>query len=339
MDVREISHVAIGVLFASSVVQRNEAAYAGNLVHVLPFVCKFFQRLCSASDSLWFDAIVRLMRAEPDIWRSGVLQVLEEFGENNRAVNSNIYSSDEEAVRVAARTLDQHSHLQNWNNSGMRLFRYLVRNHLKISASIFYMPGHVRLNREVGLHFFEPRYRFMIAEVMKPFEPQYWRGVPIPIDALPLAEYPHAPLRPPQFIYGTHPPLDAGSPAVLVQVRQCHISRDGSADVLLIPIAHGWFQNVSVRPNTRGLCFGTLIKMPKLSSIAMDHQVQALERQQYHPRLESNVQRIEDLLQALVAGFDNSTGGVGDLGRQQLIQQLAEHGYTIQQNNEEEDEA
>jgi len=43
-------------------------------------------------------------------------------------------------------------------------------------------------------------------------------------------------------------------------------------------------------------------------------------------------------LQALVAGFDNSTGD-GDLGRQQLIQQLAEHGYTIQQNNEEEDEA
>ena len=42
----------------------------------------------------------------------------------------------------------------------------------------------------------------------------------------------------PTFIHAHQSPLRRNTPATIVQIRQCMVSRDGSADVFLHPIAY-----------------------------------------------------------------------------------------------------
>lgn len=58
-------------------------------------------------------------------------------------------------------------------SSHERLFRYILKNHIQYSSPLFYMPGDVEIGKEFGLHFFEPRYRLLISEVMSPYPAQY----------------------------------------------------------------------------------------------------------------------------------------------------------------------
>jgi hypothetical protein len=352
------------------------------MTHTLPLVCKTFYKLCRTTDQYWLDAIVRQMRVHSDIWRHGILQILEEFdpsnsdsgqmkggrggkfdradsrnggestNESSTSSNSQRCSSDREAAQMACKMLAESSQQRDADTAaglqhmftvthlacpGMRLYQHIISHHLKFSGSIFYMPQHVMLRREIPLHFFEHRYRTLIAEVMRGSPPEQIRGVTIPVDQVPTVPTNHGnpyPRRGPQFIFGTTSPLEPGSPACIVQVRQCHIRSDGSADVLLVPIAHGWFQHVAVRPNTGNLCHGTLIKMDPYSTQQTDHRVQVSEMRQHEHEYglrhvrggEGHINQIEDLLNALVAG-----GDMRDVRRTDLLQQLAAHGVMIPQ--------
>ena len=114
------------------------------------------------------------------------------------------------------------------------------------------------------MHFFEPRYRLLIAEVMAREPPHHRAGVPI---------VPSSRRNFPRFIYANHTPLAPRSPACIVQVRQCRIYENSTADVLLVPIAHVWLERISVRPNTGGLYEATVIRMGGGASRAVENNV------------------------------------------------------------------
>ena len=126
----------------------------------------------------------------------------------------------------------------------------------------YYCLFEVRLGQEFGLHFFEPRYRLLIEEVMadEPIAHRY--GMPI----VPLKGRTF-----PQFIYANHSSLAPGSPACLVQVRQCSIYPDRRADVVLKPIAYVWLERIVVSPNSGNLCEATVTQMGRRASYAIEH--------------------------------------------------------------------
>jgi hypothetical protein len=67
----------------------------------------------------------------------------------------------------------------------------------------------------------------------------------------------------PTFIHAHQSPLRRNTPATIVQIRQCMVSRDGSADVFLQPIAYIWIEDVWERPGTGGLYEARGIRMGK----------------------------------------------------------------------------
>jgi hypothetical protein len=143
------------------------------------------------------------------------------------------------------------------------VFRHVVSNHLRYRSPVFYMPGTVRLNREVGLHFFEPRYRLLISEVMSRFPVSARRGEPIVVES--KRDYP-------SFVYAHKSPLAATSPACIVQVRQCLIHPNGTADVFMVPSAYVWIDRVTARPSSGGLTDVRVIRMGQAASTAMQYK-------------------------------------------------------------------
>ncbi len=128
-----------------------------------------------------------------------------------------------------------------------------------------------------GLHFFEPRYHILISEVMagypvsarrgqqiRPYvpgiSPSFSNSVSVMDDdikssVLDLVEKNESLLGEnhlPMFIHA-HQDFRANCAATIVQVQICSISPNGSADVLLKPIAHIWIEKIWERPVTGGL--------------------------------------------------------------------------------------
>ena len=64
----------------------------------------------------------------------------------------------------------------------------------------------------------------------------------------------------PMFIHA-HQDFRANCAATIVQVQICSISPNGSADVLLKPIAHIWIEKIWERPVTGGLYEARGIRM------------------------------------------------------------------------------
>jgi hypothetical protein len=67
--------------------------------------------------------------------------------------------------------------------------------------------------------------------------------------------------RMPTFIHAHQSPLRHNAPATIVQVQNCIISADGSADVLLKPLAYIWIEKVVERPFSGGLYEAVGIRM------------------------------------------------------------------------------
>lgn len=142
------------------------------------------------------------------------------------------------------------------NNSALLVYRTIVNNYIRFTGPVFHMPNYIRLGQEFGLHFFEPRYRLLIAEVMENW-PSAKRGGPITADA--NGNFP-------SFIYANHNRLEPPSRAMIVQVKQVHIHEGGRADVLLLPVAHVQMERVWERPNTGRLYMATVIRLGKEES-------------------------------------------------------------------------
>ena len=79
------------------------------------------------------------------------------------------------------------------------------------------------LGEPYELHFYEHRYRLLIADVMRGYPEEAKHGGHIQ--------------NPPCFVHANRGPLAPTTPATLVQVVRCEIFPDGRADVLLMPTA------------------------------------------------------------------------------------------------------
>ncbi len=181
-----------------------------------------------------------------------------------------------------------HNHTASSSGIHQCIYKSIVNHHLRYQGPVFYMPSAIRLGSPYGLHFFEPRYRLLMAEVMQPYPVSARRGerispmVPslipsnslrhngddddIKADLLNVLEQNQSLLgkyQLPTFIHAHQSPLRKNTPATIVQVRQCMVSRDGSADVYLEPIAYIWIDQVWERTGTGGLYEAQGIRMGK----------------------------------------------------------------------------
>ncbi|KAL7553328.1 hypothetical protein ACHAWF_016607 [Thalassiosira exigua] len=203
-------------------------------------------------------------------------------------------SKEEELLNRARTAIEYHPpHHHTATPSGIYqcLYQSVVVRHLQYQAPVFYMPSDMELGSPYGLHFFEPRYRLLVSEVMASFPVAARRGNPI----LPMVPglFPpptHCPVAMeddvksstlhlleenpsilknhhlPTFIHAHQSRLSPNSPATIVQVQQCVVQPDGSADIFLLPLAYVWLKEIWERPGTGGLLEARGIRMGKEAS-------------------------------------------------------------------------
>ena len=166
------------------------------------------------------------------------------------------------------------------------VYQQVFFRHIRYHGRVFYMDSEIQLGESYGLHFFEPRYRILISEVMAQFPLNARRGGRV-LPVLPGLFPPPARgsrvmdddlkaitlnlleenesivenFRMPTFIHAHQSPLRHNAPATIVQVQNCIISADGSADVLLKPLAYIWIEKVVERPFSGGLYEAVGIRM------------------------------------------------------------------------------
>lgn len=213
------------------------------LTHTLSLVNEDFRRF-SNSDKPWRDSLIRVCQKEPELWLEAIKSIA---GINDEAeetdVNEDSIAEIVERAR-AQRRLDYKS-----------FYRTIVNESLRWTGPIFYMPGVIALGQAYALHFFEPRYRVLIAEVMQG-QPQ------TALNRGPLT-------APAYFVHANHGPLEPTIPAVMVRVLQCQMYADGRADVLLLPVQYVWIERVWVRPNSGQLFEAQCLKMGRAATREM----------------------------------------------------------------------
>ena len=136
------------------------------------------------------------------------------------------------------------------------LFNSIVDHHMKYKAPVFHMPSTIKLDECYGLHFFEPRYRLLISEVLSNYPISAKRGevitprisglFPLPqgqrvlggdikaslLDLLEKNESLLQEYHLPTFIHAHQSPLRRNTPATIVQIERCGVSAGKSALVL-----------------------------------------------------------------------------------------------------------
>lgn len=195
-------------------------------------------------------------------------------------------AEDEDLLEQACAAIQSHPpHHHTASSSGMYqcLYRSILLRHLRYQGPVFIMDSLVRLGDPYGLHFFEPRYRVLISEVMARYSVSARRGeqivpsVPgifpptshsimdddIKSSVLDLVEKNQSLLGEyhlPTFIHA-HRGFRSNCAATIVQVQICSINPNGSADVLLKPIAYIWIEKIWERRGTGGLYEARGIRM------------------------------------------------------------------------------
>lgn len=155
------------------------------------------------------------------------------------------------------------------STTAQRVYRYIITNHLRYTGPVFHMPSEIRLGEDFSLHFFEPRYCTLIAEVMEHQPMSAKRGGSIGVN-------PHTHL-PPSFIYAYNNRL-THTPAVIVEVKYCIIYPNGRADVVLKPVAHVFVQRVWERPNSGRLFMAQVMRM----GVKDSQKIERCFAQRYH---------------------------------------------------------
>lgn len=210
--------------------KRGVDSFVAPLTHSLPLVSQQFKRLVQQNENLWKAALVRQLKKEPLLWYQG-LKTLEGSSSDDDNNNNNT-TTEEEPKEEEEGSKDPTKILEKFPDTAsyFQLYQTVLNTEIRYKGPIFCMNQRLRLGDPYGLHFFEPRYRLLIRDVMEPFPDAAKQGEPIEI----------APgQKPPIFIHGHTYPLQRSSPAVLVQVIRCRIyPGDGRADVFLLPIAY-----------------------------------------------------------------------------------------------------
>ena len=234
----------------------------------------------------------RVKNDEIDREMEGVIDLTEDSvgGSDNRSDVSRTVSSEEQLLEEACRSFQAHppqNHTATTSGIYQCIYQSILHRHIRYQAPVFIMPMAIRLGSEYGLHFFEPRYRVLISEVMSSFSVSARRGERIS-PVLP-GSFPNTNNRCsevsgkikelmaknddilskhhlPTFIHAHQSPLRPNTPVTIVQVRQCRIQPDGSADVFLEPVGYMWLEQIWERPGTGGLVEARGIRMGKEAS-------------------------------------------------------------------------
>lgn len=230
-----------------------ENKYSSSLTHIFPVVSKHFYAICeSSADYFYKSALERLVDKEPALWLRGLRKLL---GPNQPSP----HMATSLLVEHAFRSLDFQITYRDLFRKVMETLRYV--------GHLFHMPDTVFLGQPIGLHFFEPRYRLLIAEVMSNYPESARQGQPIhevlAASNGDITDYP-------TFVYGHTSPLTRGSPGVLVHVVQCLIHPDGTADVHLLPVQYAWIEHVWERPNSGRMLMVRCLKMNKEAAQQVD---------------------------------------------------------------------
>ena len=160
------------------------------------------------------------------------------------------------------------------------------------------MPGHVLLGGSYRLHMFEPRYRLLVAELLKGYPEEAKRGELIATGGRPA----------PIFVHANRNPFAASSPACLVQLVRCNISpRDGTADVMLLPIAYIWMEKIWIRANSGNLHYAQCIRMGQKATREMHELIN-------QETLESVISRMGDYMTDDEDEFDDDASFEDDAG-------------------------
>jgi Lon protease-like protein len=226
-----------------------------SLTHTLPLVSRKFREY-SKADVYWKQAMVRQLDSEPFLWRAGLLQLGRLSEQDDRVKKASSTSNANIALVELV-----HSQLEN-NPLYKTLYAEVVSRHLRFKGGMFIMRGNVQLGEPYALHLFEPRYRLLIAEIMRTQSDSARRGGRVSPDV--------------QFIHANRGPLAPTTPAVLVQVQRCEMYADGRADVVLMPVSHVWLEKLWVRPNSGNLYCAQCLRM----TLNKTHEMNNLARQE-----------------------------------------------------------
>lgn len=214
---------------------------ASELTDLLPGVSKMFQEL-SEHDSLWKPALLRQLHREPKLWTEGLLKLAEK---------QKLWDPDFSDSETAETFLERVRSALN-AVAYKTIYKQVVSQHIRVTKPVFYMPGPLLLGGSYRVHLFEPRYRLMVAELMRDYPQEARQG-----------ELTTAGGRPaPVFIHANRDPFGVASGACLVQMVRCTISpRDGTADIMLLPIAYVWLEKVWIRKNSGNLHYAQSVRM------------------------------------------------------------------------------
>jgi hypothetical protein len=256
----------------------------GTLTHVLPLVNKRFHVLCNESNVLWTEALERLLGfrnsqsksdfAAGDLWEKGILSLIESSNdtceEETTENDDKIDVSNDESTRTefewtrkliakASERVAKQKSRQNVikqenlldRSHAKEVFRQVLLHHKPTRLPVLTMRyDNVPLGKEVAVRLSEPRYRLLIASIMAGRSDNERRGFPL-----------SAPR--PRFLFACKPSVWQSRVACIVDVRRCHIHRDGVADVIIVPLSWVLMQDISHRPNSGGLLDATMVRPPK----------------------------------------------------------------------------
>jgi len=204
----------------------------------LPHVSRKFRDL-SQSDLYWKKALERQVKNEANLWKPAL---------QNMSNSASFVSVQDLVQRTQKRV----------NKPYKKIYQDVVSNHLRFKGPIFVKPGQVQLGEAYTLHLQEPRYRRLIAHVMKDQPEEAIMGGRI-----------HSPVS---FLHANRNSLAPKTPAVLVQVVRCHIHADGRADVTVLPQHFVWIEKVWIGRNQGRLFFAQSLRMTAVATSQM-HQL------------------------------------------------------------------
>lgn len=237
--------------FESKALDNKPPAAISSLTHTLPCVNRQFHMM-STSDAFWKAALLRMVQREPSLWKTA----LEKLCESEE--NGNGGGGDDDEAALEALIERAQDHLLATRRSYKALYEIVVNEYLRFKGPVFIMRSQAILGEIYGLHFFEPRYRLLIAEVMQNQPESAKNGGRIP--------------NPVYFLHANRGTLDPATPALLVKVVQCEIYGDGRADVLLLPVQYVWMERSWVRPNSGRLYYAQTLKMGKRAEARLNFQ-------------------------------------------------------------------
>lgn len=192
----------------------------GTLVRTLPFVCKKFRDFCH-SEPLWQASLERALSKDP-VWSDALLRWTPNLDTNGR---------DGRLIPALLR----HTNVSSCKN----LYQNILNEELRVRLPVFLMPMNDverTPNLTYQLHFFEPRYRLMMAELMQG-----------------LGEAPGD--DGPVFLHIIDMQGPNAKAAALVRVVRCQFARDGRCLVELKVIGRVRVQRCWVRPQSHSLYY------------------------------------------------------------------------------------